>query len=75
MLRFEAWLVADVGVEFEVSDEFAGGLVHDPDVEVIDDENNLRSFERAAEADVVHFFPARRSDTVPVLSMRSWRIR
>ncbi len=38
-----------------MSDEFAGGLVDDTDVEVVNDENNLRSFERASEADVVHF--------------------
>ena len=52
--RFEAWLVADVWVEFQVSDEFAGGFVHDSDVEVVDDEDDGCSFEGPAEADVVH---------------------
>ncbi len=40
--------------EGEVSDEFAGGLVDDSDVEVVDDEHDGCSFERTAEADVMH---------------------
>ncbi len=51
---FEAWLVAASGVEGEVAEEFAGGLVDDSDVEVIDDEDDGGAFEGSAEADVMH---------------------
>ena len=53
-LRFEAGLVADIGVEGEVSDELARGLVHDSDFEVVDDEHDGCAFERPTQADVVH---------------------
>jgi len=34
------WLVADFGVEFEVSEELSGGFVDDSNVEVIDDQDD-----------------------------------
>ena len=53
-LGFEAGLVADVGVESEVSEELSGGLVDDSDVEVVDDEDDGCSVECPSEADVMH---------------------
>lgn len=50
---FESGFVADVGVEGEVSDEFAGGLVDHSDVEVVDDDHDGCSVECPSEADVV----------------------
>jgi len=51
---FEAWLVSGFGVECEVPEEFAGGLVDDSDVEVVDDEDDGLVFVGSADSDVVH---------------------
>ena len=51
---FEAWLVADVGVEGEVSEEFAGVGGDDSDVEVVDEEDDGGVFVGSADGEVVH---------------------
>ncbi len=53
-LLFEAWLVADVGVEGQVSEEFSGVGCDDADVEVVDEEDDGGAVVGAADADVVH---------------------
>ena len=53
-MLFVAGLVAAVGVECEVSEEFAGVVVDDSDVEVGDGEDDSCSGVGAADADVVH---------------------
>ena len=53
-MSFLAGLVADVGVEGEVAEEFAGGGVDDADVEVGDEKHDGGAGESAADADVVH---------------------
>ena len=47
-------MVADVGVEFEVSEELPGGLVDDSYVEVVDDQDDGGSFVFTADHDVMH---------------------
>ncbi len=49
-----AWLVADVGVEGEVSEEFGCVGLDDADVEIVDDEDDGLVFVCAADADVMH---------------------
>ena len=46
-------LVAAVGVEGEVADDFAGGGVDDADVEVVDEHDDRGAGEGSADADVV----------------------
>lgn len=46
-------MVAAVGVDGEVADEFAGGGVDDADLEVGDEEDDGGSVEGSSEADVV----------------------
>ena len=55
-------LVAAVGVESEVAEEFAGGGVDDADVEVVDEEEDGLAGVGAAEADVVHSAAASERD-------------
>ena len=47
-------VVALVGVDGEFADDFAGGVVDDADVEVVDEECDAGSVEGSSEADVVH---------------------
>src|SRR4051794_36972024 len=47
-------VVAVVGVEGEVAEDFAGGGVDDADVVAVDEEDDAGSVEGSAEADVVH---------------------
>ena len=54
LLLFEAWLVADVGVEGEGSEEFPGVGRDDADVDVVDEQDDGGSFVGSADADVVH---------------------
>lgn len=47
-------LVTACGVQGEVADDFSGGLVHDRDVAVFDDEDDAGSGVGSADADGVH---------------------
>ena len=47
-------MVAAVGVEGEGADDFAGVVVDDADVEVVDEQDDAGSVEGSSEADVVH---------------------
>jgi hypothetical protein len=71
---FSAWLVVAGGVEGELAEDLAGGLVDDADVEVVDEHEDGLAGVGASDA-MWCMRPARRSDRAPVLSTRSWRTR
>jgi hypothetical protein len=51
--RHVSGLVVPGGVQCELADEFPGGSVDDPDVEILDEHSNVGSGMGAAGADVV----------------------
>lgn len=46
------WLVLPRGVQGELAEDLSGGLVHDGDLAVLDDENDVGSGVGSADADV-----------------------
>ena len=67
-------LVALGGVEDEFAEEFAGGGVDHPDVEVLNEDEDVGSGVGSSDADAVEL-PAVAQGDFPALSMRSWRSR
>ncbi len=59
---FPGAVVAAVGVEGEVADDFAGGAVDDADVEVVDEEDDAGSVEGSSESDVVELTVVAQAD-------------
>jgi hypothetical protein len=66
-------LVVAAGVENELAQQFAGGGVDDPDLEVLDEQDDAGSGVGSSEANVVQLLC--RSGTEPALSTRSCRTR
>ena len=56
-------MVADVGVDGECADEFAGGGVDDAHVVAVDEHDDAGSVEGSAESDVVHLAVESQADS------------